>query len=278
MRSFSFVPLALTCALSATAAAQTGQESNLVLTVLAGTSTGHSLWAVGKQPLCVFDALNQCTSQYDTLGLSRSVGSSLVLGAAATYFVSPHVGLHLEMSYLGLPVESACTALFLNPDPTGPGGTEQRRNGQLCDDIQGQAAQGGAIAIFGGVTVRAASRRTFSPYVRGNVGIVNQPHSSIAMSGLFVSGNGSVIERLVIANPSPRNTALMFGAAVGFTSPLGTGYQFRFEVRDVVTSMERLLGSVNGLGAGPTATRTYHHVALTLGLDVVLERTRGRRY
>lgn len=278
MRSFAFVPIALTCVLSATAAAQTGQESNLVLTVLAGTSTGHSLWAVGKQPLCVFDAVNQCTSQYDTLGLSRSVGSSFVLGAAATYFVSPHVGLHLEMSYLGLPVESGCTALLLNPDPTGPGGTEQRRNGQLCDDIQAQAAQGGTIAIFGGVTLRAASRRTFSPYVRGNVGVVNQPHSSISMSGLFVSGNGSVIERLVVADPSPRSTALMFGGAVGFTAPLGPGYQFRFEVRDVLTSMERLLGAVNGLGVGQTATRTYHHVALTLGLDIVLERKRGRRY
>jgi hypothetical protein len=278
MRSFAFVPLALTCALSAAAAAQTGQESNLVLTVFAGTVTGHSLWAVGKQPLCVLDSLNQCTSQYDTLGLSRSVGSSLVLGATATYFISPHVGLHLEMSYLGLPVESSCTALFLHPDPTGPGATEQRRNGQICDDIQSQSAQSGSIAIFGGVTVRAASRRTFSPYVRGNLGIVNQPHSSIDVNGAFVAGNGALFQRQVVADQNPRNTTLLLGAAAGFTSPLGTGYQFRFEVRDVVTSMERLLGPANGLGIGPTATRTYHHVALTLGIDVVLERKRGRRY
>jgi hypothetical protein len=114
--------------------------------------------------------------------------------------------------------------------------------------------------------------------VRGNLGVVYQPHSSIEMSGAFVSGNGTLFQRQVIADPSPHNTSLMVGAAVGFSSPLGTGYQFRFEVRDVVTSMNRLLGPVNGLGVGPTATRTYHHFALTLGLDVVLERKRGRRY
>ncbi len=278
MRPFSFVPLALACALSTPAAAQTGSEANLVLTIFGGTVTGHDLWAVGKQPLCVLDSNNQCTSQYDTLALSRTVGSSLVLGAAATYFVSPHVGLHLEMSYLGLPVEAACTGLYFYPDPTGPGGTEQRRNGQLCDDVQAQGSQSGAIAIFGGVTLRAAPRRSFSPYVRGNVGFVNQPHSSISMSGVFVSGSGAIFERQVVSDPRPRNTSLMVGAAAGFTSPLGPGYQFRLEVRDVMVSLDRLVGPANGLGIGPVAARSYHHIALTLGLDIVLEKKRGRRY
>jgi len=278
MRSFSLATLVLTCALTVPAAAQTGSEANLVFTVFAGTGTGHSLWSVGKQPLCLFDDVNQCTSQYDTLGLSRSVVSSLVLGLTATYFVSPHVGVHLEMSYLGLPVESRCSALFLNADPTGPSGTEQRRNGQICDDIQARSAQGGSIAIFGGVTLRAASRRSFSPYVRGNLGIVTQPHSSVEMSGAFVSGGGMLFERPVVTDPNARSTSFMLGAAAGFTSALSSGYQFRFEVRDVLTSMARLVGPVNGLGVGPTATRSYHHIALTLGLDVVLERKRGRRY
>jgi len=266
MRSFPFVAIALTCALSAPVAAQTGVQPSLVLTIFGGTITGHTLWTVAKQPLTVLN-----TTQYDTLELSRSVGSSLVLGAAATYFLSPHVGLHLELSYLGLPVESGCAGAYYNPDA-------ENKNQQVCDDIRAQPADGGAITIFGGVTLRAAPRRAFSPYVRGSAGIVNQTRSTIDMAGAFADGSGTVFERQVIADPTPRRTSVMLGAAAGFTSLLGPGYQFRLEVRDVSVALDRLVGPANGLGIGPVAARRYHHIALTLGLDVVLERKRGRRY
>jgi hypothetical protein len=266
MRPFSFVPLALACALSAPAAAQTASESNLVLTIFAGTVTGHPLWTVAKQP---FTVLN--TTIYDTLELSRSIGSSLVLGAAGTYFFSPHVGVHAELSYLGLPIDSHCRGLFYNPDG-------ENKNEQLCNDIEAQASEGGAIAIFGGITLRAASRRAFSPYLAGSLGIVNHPRSTIGMDGSYVTAAGPQPPRQVLADPNPRSTTVMLGAGIGFTSPLGPGYQFRLEIRDVVTSLDRLVGPANGLGIGPKAARSYHHVALTLGLGIVLEKTRGRRY
>lgn len=266
MRPFSFVPLALACALSTPAGAQTGSESNLVLTIFGGTVTGHTLWTVAKQPLTVLN-----TTQYDTLALSRSVGSSLVLGVAATYFLSPHVGLHFEMSYLGLPAESGCAGVYYNPDA-------ENKNQQICDDIQAQPSNGGAIAIFGGVTLRAASRRVFSPYVRGSIGIVNQSGSTIDVAGAFADSAGNAFVRQVIADLTPRRTSLMLGAAGGFTMRLGPGYQFRLELRDVAVSLDRLTGPANALGVGPVAARSYHHIGLTLGLDVVLERKRGRRY
>jgi len=274
MRSFSLVTLALTCALSAPATAQTGSEANLVLTIFGGTVTGHSFWRVGKQPLAV---LGTSPPKFDTLDLSRTVTSSLVLGAAATYFVSPHLGLHLEVSYLGLPIETTCTAVYLHPDSSG-GFQDLRRNGQVCDDINAQPANGGAVTVFGGVTLRAAPRRALSPYVRGNIGLVTLGHSTIEMAGAFADGSGNVFVRQVLADPKARRTSLMYGAAAGFTSPLGTGYQFRLEVRDVITSLDRLVGPANALGIGPVAAKTYHHIALTLGFDVVLEQKRGRRY
>jgi hypothetical protein len=266
MRPFSFVPLALACALSAPAAAQTSSESNLVFTIFGGTVTGHELWTVAKQP---FTVLN--TTTYDTLELSRSIVSSLVMGAAATYFISPHVGLHAELSYLGLPIDSHCAGLFYNPDG-------ENKNQQLCDNIDAQASEGGAIAIFSGITLRAASRRAFSPYLAGSFGLVNHPRSTIGMDGSYVTAAGPQPPRQVIADPNPRGTSVMLGVGLGFTSPLGTGYQFRLEMRDVITSLDRLVGPVNGLGIGPKATRSYHHFALTLGLGVVLEKKRGRRY
>jgi len=272
MRSVSLVMLVLTGTLTVPAAAQTGSESNLVLTIFGGTVTGHSLWTVGKQTLTVLGN----PTKYDTLDVSRSITSSLVLGAAATYFFSPHVGVHLEMSYLGLPIESRCTGVFFHPDSSAF--ADLHRNEQVCSDIQAQQADGGAIAIFGGVTVRAASRRTLSPYVRGNFGIVNESRSTIDVAGAFIDSDGLLKVRQVIADQNPRHTSVMFGAAVGLTSPLGPGYQFRFELRDAIVSLDRLAGPANSLGVGPITSKAYHHISLTLGLDVVLERKRGRRY
>jgi hypothetical protein len=131
--------------------------------------------------------------------------------------------------------------------------------------------------MFVGVTLRASTRRTISPYLRGSVGLVNQARSTIELTGAYVDGTG-FHERLVIADPNPGHNSPMFGAAAGFTTPLGSGYQFRFEVRDAVVSLERVTGPANALATAPTASRYYHHFALILGLDVVLERKRGRRY
>jgi len=268
MRPFAFVAFALVLSASrpSSAAAQREEQANLVLTIFAGTVTGHHLWTVAKQPLTVLN-----TTNYDTLALSRSIGSSIVLGVTGTYFFSPHVGLNAELSYLGLPVDSDCRGLFYHPDA-------DNKNEQMCDNIAAQSPEGGAIAIFGGVTLRAASRRAFSPYLQGSLGIVNYAHSSIAMDGFYVTTAGPQPPRQILADPNPRRTSLMLGMGVGFASSLGTGYQFRLEVRDVVTSLDRLVGPANSLGIGPKASRSYHHFALTLGLGVVLERQRGRRY
>jgi hypothetical protein len=271
MRSFSCVALALTSLLVGPAVAQTGSQSNLVLTILGGAVTGHDLWTIDKQPLCVIPSGGgACSSNYDTLRLSRSIGSSIMLGVSGSYYPSPHVGVHAELSYLGLPTDASCSAPSYNADP-------ENKNQQLCDEIQAQTGGGGAISVFAGVVLRAAPRRTVSPYLRGSLGFVNQAHSSTEVVGGFTDGTG-FHERLVIADPKQGRTSVMLGFGAGFTSPLSAGYQFRIEVRDAIVSLERLTGPANALGAAPTATRTYHHIALALGIDVVLERKRGRRY
>jgi len=271
MRSFAFVPVALTCLLLSPAAAQSGSQSNLVLTILGGVVTGHDLWTIDKQPLCVIPSGGgACSSNDDTLRLARAISSSLTLGVAGTYFPSPHVGVHAELSYFGLPSDASCSAPFYNADP-------ENKNQQLCDDIQSQTGGGGAISLFAGVVLRAAPRRTVSPYIRGSVGIVNQAHSTTEVVGAFTDATG-FHERLVIADPKQGRTSTMLGIGAGFTSPLSAGYQFRLEVRDAIVSLERLTGPANALGVASTATRAYHHFALILGIDVVLEKKRGRRY
>ena len=263
MRLATSVLLALAGASGA--AAQTSQQPTILLTIFAGAGAGHGLWVVDKQPLQVIG-----TSQYDTLRLSQTVAPGVMVGAAATYFPSSHIGLHVELSYVSFPVDGGCTGVFFNPDI-------EHKNEQTCADIQARGPDGGSIAIFTGVTLRAASRRSVSPYARLNLGIVNQSRSTIGIDGAFVTASGVGV-REVIADPKPQRTVGMFGGAVGFTRPISPGYQFRWEVRDLVVPMRRLTGPANALAIGPIASQLYHHFSLILGLDVVLEKKRGRRY
>jgi hypothetical protein len=251
-----------------TASAQTPSGSTLVLTILGGAASGHALWDVPRQPLAVPGA----SGQFDTLRLSREVTSSIVVGASATYFFTPRLGVHAEISYLGLPNDDGCTLVHQAP-------ADSTRSQQICNDIQSRSGSGGAISLFVGATVRAAANRGLSPYLRGNIGLVTMPHSRVEVAGNYFSGGPQSV--LVIGDPSPRHAAPLFGLAAGLTTPVGgdRAYQFRLEVRDVITPIERVTGPADAASLlAPTASRLYHHLALTIGLDVVLERKRGRRY
>lgn len=252
-----------------TAAAQSPSSSQLVLTILGGAAGGHRLWDVAKQPFAVPGA----PGEFDTLHLSREITSSIVIGASATYFVKPTFGVHAEISYLGLPNDDSCTMVSQSP-------ADSTRGQQVCDDIQSHAGSGGAISLFIGATLRVAPRRGLSPYLRANVGLVSMPHSRVAVVGTYLTSPGP-LPVLVIDDPNPRRAALLGGLAAGVTTPISRdgGYQLRLEARDAFTSIERVTGPADpGTLIAPKASRFYHHLALTLGLDVVLEKKRGRRY
>ncbi|HET9386944.1 MAG TPA: hypothetical protein VFO67_17555 [Gemmatimonadales bacterium] len=269
MRPAPFVILALVVA--STVSAQTKPEPTIALTISAGVVTGHHLWTVEQQPLCVLNPGGGCTGTYDTLRISRSISPSLILGASGTYFPWPHLGFHAELSYLGLPIDDTCTPVFLNPDPPS------NRGEQMCDNLTAASGTGGAISMFVGATLRAASRKSISPYARFNIGVVNLSTSTTEVVGAYVEA-GSVQERQIIEDINGSGTSFMFGAAAGITTPIGTGYQFRLEVRDIINSLTRVTGPANNLGVAPTESKYYHHLGLVMGLDIILERKRGRRY
>ena len=251
------------------ATAQTPSRAQLALTILGGAVSGHSLWDVARQPVLVEGVPNA----YDTLRLVREVSSTIVLGASATYFFTPHLGMHAEISYMGLPVDDGCTSLHTTPADSG-------RIQKACLDIASRSGAGGAISLFVGATLRAASTKSFSPYVRGNLGIVTMPHSFVEVVGNYLTNLGPQ-PILIVDDPSPRGSAPLVGLAAGFTQPLGRdgGYQFRLELRDAITSFERVTGPADPTTLlAPTEIKAYHHVALTIGLDIVLEKARGRRY
>lgn len=272
------VPLALSL-LCAPAAAQTPSRPSLVLTIFAGASSGNTLWDVGRQPFCVLQgsgSVQSCSSAYDTLRLTRDVTSSLIAGASATYYPGAHFGYTAEVFYLGLPLDDACTGLFFNVDPQGDP-IYGPRNAQLCDNVTRASLSTSAIAFLGGVTVRAAGNRVVSPYVRGGLGVVAYSTGTIELSGVFVEG-GAIQGRAVYVDDNPKTLAFSGQVAAGFNVRLGPGYQFGFELRDVLVPLKRVTGPSDDFLRPPTETRVYHHIALTLGLGVILEKSRGRRY
>jgi hypothetical protein len=225
---------------------------------------------VGRQPLCVLDAGSFCSTQYDTLRLSRAVGPGLMAGITATYFFLPHLGVHAQLGYEGFPLDDSCATVHVEPDP-------EQRSTQLCDDIDRSTLSGGALHVAAGVVLRAAARGAVSPYLRAGVGIVNRPQSAVRVVGSYVAG-GTIVARDVIADPSPHGTSISGTVALGLTAPLSPGYQLRLELRDAVSGIERAAGPADALAHAPTAIRTFNSLALTVGLDIVLEQKRGRRY
>jgi hypothetical protein len=128
------------------------------------------------------------------------------------------------------------------------------------------------------VVLRAAGGKSISPFIRGSMGIVGYSSGTVTMSGVFVE-NQSIRTRSVLIDAKPKTLRLGAQAAVGITARLSPSYQFRFELRDVIAPMQEVADSapLNTLRP-PKRTVLLHRFALILGLDVVLEKSRGRRY
>ncbi|OLC04596.1 MAG: hypothetical protein AUH78_25865 [Gemmatimonadetes bacterium 13_1_40CM_4_69_8] len=279
MRRLSFGPLLVLLAAfppPQSVAAQTGSQPNLVLTLFGGAVAGHTLWSIARQPLCVLATAPggfACNppAQYDTLRVSRDIGASLAVGISGTYFKSPHLGFQGEFYFLGLPFEDRCG------DVAPYNADADRKNEQLCNDISGASLSTSAIAVFAAVIVRASPAHWLSPYVRGGAGLVAYSGGTVSLSGRFQQGS-TVYSRAVILDDSPKSSTLSGELGAGVTAAFSPGYQLRVELRDAVVPLGRVTGPANDLAQAPTASKTYHHIALTLGLDIVLEKKRGRRY
>jgi len=247
------------------AAAQTGPQTNLVLTLAAGVVHGDNPWAIQRQPFCPVFSGGSCAPGYDTLRLAREMASSLALRFAFGYFPGPTVGFQGEVAYLGLPLHDACAVL--NASPT-------TQTAQICGDIAGLSQSTGAISFSGSVVVRTTPRSLFSPYASVGVGLVAFDHSTIEMAGSDSAGTSYQ----VVADNSPRRVAPSLQLAAGLTARLSGAYHFRLEARDVLAAFDRVTGPTGASLVPPTDTRWFHHLALTMGVDIVLEQKRGRRY
>jgi hypothetical protein len=136
------------------------------------------------------------------------------------------------------------------------------------------------VSLSIGTIYRIRSRQTISPYARLGVGATLSSQSALRLTGTIqASGGGEPIDVPVYLDDSDTRVTPSMTLGVGFTAALAPGYQLRWEFRDNLTGIHVVDGPTALTPARPESSLEFRHLlGVTIGLDVVLERRRGRRY
>jgi opacity protein-like surface antigen len=239
-------------------AQRSGDRARLVFTVSGAYIAGRGLWTVPNQQLEVDGVEN-------TLVLGRNIQNTFGAAVGATYHPGETFGLNAEAFLIGLGYDDACRV-------TSGGGD---RIAQVCDNIDEQEKSAAAVAVSVGGVVRVASREFISPFARASVGLLLMNQSSVLMQGQ--SNSGALLTIYEDDTRTRIRPSLTLG--VGATMVMSRGYHLRWEVRDNIVGVERVTGPVALVTQIPPHETTYKHLfSVLIGIDVILERQRGRRY
>jgi hypothetical protein len=277
-RRIAGITLALGVWLALPARAQTSEQPNLIFTISGGYLTGGSLWKIPRQ--LAFAQLGATGNVWDTVSLGRRLRPGLAATLAATYFRSAHLGYSLEAGFFGIGSESACDSVV----PFHP--TADQVNQQACRYLQGQNISGDVVGFLGGLVWRFSPRGN-QPYVRvaGGLAILGGSYIETAAPVRLSSGAAPVL--FILADRDHKSLTWMLSLGAGAMLPLSPGYQLRVEARDIILALPCPTGPATDTGAvalgsqlpfPPVGFKIMHIPTITVGLDVVLERRRGRRY
>lgn len=246
------------------AAQRTGDRARLVFTVSPGYVQGRGLWTVASQP--VQQTVDDTTSIVDRYSINRSIKGTLAAGFSGTYYPGEHVGLTADAFLLGLGFDDSCR--LIPP-------VESSRNQQICDDIDDQEKSAAAVTLSAGAVFRFFSREPISPFARVSAGLLFSNQSSVLTQGVR---NDGVL--LTIYDDSKRTrVSPSLALGIGATTPIGRAYHLRWEVRDNIVGIEAVTGPTAAPRFEPPHERKYKHLfSVLIGIDVILERNRGRRY
>jgi hypothetical protein len=243
-------------------AQRTKDQARLVFTIAAGYVGGADLWAVARQPFGNFNSA-------DTLALTRQIRSIIGVSFGGAYFPGEHLGFAGEAFLLGVGTEDSCQEAVSSGDP---------RTAAVCNSLLGRQKAATAVALTAGTILRFNSRRLLSPYARLNVGLLFTNESSIRTNGQFIDANGPV-DVIIYSDDHNSRVSGAFALAGGITAAVAGGYQLRWELRDNIVGVQRVTAATARTGLVPSHDLVYKHLpSFTFGLEIVLERRRGRRY
>lgn len=260
-RALISLPIALLIAAPAASAQATNDESRLTVGIMGGWIGGNQLWST-VQP--VF-AIGNNTDEFT---LVRDLRANITMAGQLTYFPSPGFGWTGEISYVGLGTRDGCKLTVDNNDPF---------NQAACAAIHGRDRAASAVTASAGVLLRTTPRGDLQPYMRANIGIALVPRSTTAMVAFFGPDDESA---LVIYEEDEARAAKPLGSlSLGMSTAPRAGYQIRFEARATAVQLEVVTGPApSGTLNPPRGSKWTILPSLSLGLDIVLEKRRGRRY
>jgi opacity protein-like surface antigen len=239
-------------------AQRTGDRARLVFTISGSYINGKGLWT---QP----ESFEVDVGQTDIV-LGRSIQSTIGAALGATYYPRDKLGFTVEGYLLGLGFDDACRVTFTEANDAVA---------TACANIDDQEKSAAAAAFSVGAIYRIASRDWISPFARASAGLLFTNQSSIVVSG--TTSEGALLPIYEDDNRSRVRPA--FGLGVGASMVLSRGYHLRWEVRDNILGVERVTGPVSTIGLEPPHETDYKHLfSVLIGIDVILERQRGRRY
>jgi len=263
MRSGSVLALALVVGPSLVQGQEegaTGSQPSLMFGVAATFTTSTSLWTVPNQPLQLG------APPADSLDLTRAIDGGLGLMFYGMYFPKKSLGFSGEIFFLGTQYEDECKLAFTTGSPS---------TNTACLDIDGRSRSTATVLATVGAVLRASPRGAISPYVRLALGAAIINRNSIAMSGQ--TGGGVVV---IYPDEDARSVSPAAVLGLGFTA--GTkrgGYQVRLEVRDNIIGYDAVTGPSARAGLLPPTQASYDHFfTFLIGFEIVLEKSRGRRY
>lgn len=254
--------LALAASLPA-AAQKTGDEPRLVFSLTGGYASGTDLWQVPAQSLTL-------DGQTDIFALDRELTGTWTAGLSAIYFPGGHLGFVGEAQLVNTAVSDGCRLLSNS-------GSE--KNAEVCSSIDGASRASMSAELSVGAILRAASRAKVSPYVRLQGGGFFGNLNTTSMQGTFTNEFNELVIVPIYPGSSESSFSLQFTFGAGVTVPVAKAYHLRFEGRGTTYSMDVVTGATGAFGTEPnTGSKWITQFSILAGVDLVLERKRGRRY
>lgn len=259
---FALVAFALLAPLDAEAQ-KSGDQSRLVFSVSGGYAGGHDLWSVGGQSLTI-DGLT------DIFALERNLTSTWTAGLGVIFFNGEHLGFTGDAHLVDTRTEDGCFQL------TNSG---SEKNTQVCESIDGTTRSAMAVAISAGVVLRTASRAKVSPYARLQGGAYFGNLNTTSLQGTFVNEANEQVFVNIYPTGSGSHFSPQFTFGAGVTVPVAKAYHLRLEGRAMTYDLDVITGATGSAGTEPNlGTRWITQWSVQAGIDLVLERKRGRRY
>jgi hypothetical protein len=240
----------------------TGDEARLVVGVAGGWIGGAELWSVARQPVITTGPTP------DEMSLERRLRSNIAFSGQVTYFPRSYLGITGELGYLGLGTTDRCSLVVSGGDPV---------NEEACAAIEGNDRSASAVGAQFGVVLRMGSRNVVQPYLRAQAGLALVPRSTVELSAVYGDFKDAVLP--IYESSGSNDTRPLGSLSVGIATSPRLGYQLRLEARGTYIQLPIVAGAAPMGNLMPVTENSWIFLpSITVGIDIVLEKSRGRRY